>query len=484
MRFDVIIPAAGAATRLRPLTNNCSKAMVRLHGKPAIAYILDSLYEYGAENIVIVDGQYDDIREYCESKYPEVQFIKQVNLKGPRDAISLGAAKLFRTVSNNPIVVWLGDTIVLDKDLPLGSDFLLVKDDVEDHSQWCMWRGKYFYDKPENTIPGAKALVGVYSFSNRDAFLNAFRVEGYDISNGLCEYPFHFKSVTVSEWYDIGTLSSYQKTCAALLQYKSREFNSFKYNEELNTIQKIGKGVTDELRWYKSLSSTQSLFAPRLIDMNDDTLHLSYESGTLLSDLLLYENLPQSTIAYLVDKIFSIMTKNFWIPTKNSMLASHKMWVVKSGIRLENSDFSIVEKLELMNVARRCSESVSFVKCIHGDLHGGNILYDPYNDSIKFIDPRGRFGDDVTNSGDVLYDLAKLSHDFYHGYGSILAGRPYPDELKTIFVDTLNKYGYNSILNEVIDAGVLLIATCISLHSDDSNRQQRMKNYVTEYFGF
>ena len=62
MKYNVIIPAAGEGTRLRPLSTNVSKAMVPVNKKPCIQYILDKLDN--AEQIVIVDGKFDDIRNY------------------------------------------------------------------------------------------------------------------------------------------------------------------------------------------------------------------------------------------------------------------------------------------------------------------------------------------------------------------------------------------------------------------------------------
>ena len=122
MKYNVIIPAAGEGTRLRPLSTNVSKAMVPVNKKPCIQYILDKLDN--AEQIVIVDGKFDDIRNYVKD-IPNVDCVKQENLLGPRDAIALGVKQLKDT--ERPLVVWLGDTIVQDG-WKFGSDFLLVRE--------------------------------------------------------------------------------------------------------------------------------------------------------------------------------------------------------------------------------------------------------------------------------------------------------------------------------------------------------------------
>ena len=141
-KFNLIIPAAGAATRLRPLSSNTSKVMVRVNGKPCLDYIIEAV-NGDVDEIVVVDGQFDDIREYCKIKHPKVKFATQPKLKGPRDAIKIGMDALENNF--NPVVVWLGDAIILEKGLPFGHDFLLTKR-VEDQSAWCMWDGWGFVD--------------------------------------------------------------------------------------------------------------------------------------------------------------------------------------------------------------------------------------------------------------------------------------------------------------------------------------------------
>lgn len=459
--------------------------MIRLHGKPAIAYILDKLYSEGADNVVIVDGQFDDIRKYCSEHYSFVKFVRQTELKGPRDAISLGFSQLEET--NCPLVVWLGDTLVFDKNLPLGTNFLLTKT-VDNHSQWCMWNGNQFFNKPTEQIENGRALVGVYSFDDGNKAKQSFLdTDGYEISDSLELYGQSFDSLDTQEWYDIGTLSSYQKTCAALLSVKSRAFNTFKYYDKLNVIEKIGKesDILAELKWYRNLTPEQKLFVPRLLDDGGQQLKLSYESGTLVSDLFLYEDITNSTVSYILNKVFDIMEDNFWLSThmnKNSRkdweTYCQSMWYDKTVERIGGL-FNCKDRL--LEIAKEASNKFHAVSTIHGDLHGGNILYDPYNDSVKLIDPRGSFGGQLINSGDIYYDLAKLSHDFYHGYGGMVANKEYPSYVRDLFVDILQERGYN--IKKVNDLGCLLIATCIPLHYEDADRQYRMKQYVEKYFG-
>jgi len=481
MKINVVIPAAGEATRLRPLTNNCSKAMVRIHGRPAISYILGQLSSFDIEQIVIVDGKFDDIREFVTKKSLSVTCVKQKDLKGPRDAIATGLTCI--KDHSIPLVVWLGDTLVFDGDLPLGTDFLLTKE-VDDHSQWCMYDQKNFYNKPVDQIENGKALVGIYSFADGKKACNAFdSTNGYEISDALELYQKRFDMIDAEQWHDIGTLSSYQKTAAQLLTKKARAFNSFSYDENLNVVEKTSKNddILSELKWYRNLTPFQKMFTPRLLDDGSSRLRLSYEPGTILSDLFLFDNIPSSTAHYLIEKVINTMKDYYWQPsvkTSYTKEAAKVMWIDKTQERISGLFEHDVEK-RLLEIATRAYNRYRPVSCIHGDLHCGNIIYDPANDSIKMIDPRGSWGKEMANGGDMYYDLAKLSHDLYHGYGELVSGESYPSYMSDIFVDILKKRGYD--VDFVIDAGVLLLATCIPLHYEDHYRQQAMINRVITY---
>ncbi len=498
MMINVVIPAAGEATRLRPLTSNCSKAMVRLHGKPAIEYIVDSIFKNTPDvgEIVIVDGKHNDIRDWAEkNKYcDKIKCIKQGSLNGPRDAIKIGIGALKN--KNLPLVVWLGDAIILDDNLPLGKNFLLTKT-VDDHFSWCMWDGDNFFNKPSETIKNATALVGLYSFSDGVAADYAFcHTEEYDISFAIEKYIRStlqkFQNIQTEKWYDIGDISSYHKTCAEFLTFKAREFNSFKYNSELNVVTKVPKytsafaveTVMNEKTWYANLNSKQRMFVPKILD-DEYGLSLSYESGTLLSDLLIHEDISNSTIDYLIEKVIISIRNHFHQTPSLEFLKTFGanadlMWITKTKERLDNVKLPLQSSNYYKAVAQRCLEKTEPVGAMHGDLHFGNILYNPYNDSITLIDPRGEYGKHKGCGGDNLYDLCKLSHDLYHGYNSLIYGKPYPKYVRDSFEKIIRKY-YPNQYQEIIDGGALLIATCIPLHYDNRKRQQYMKEYVNEY---
>jgi hypothetical protein len=116
---------------------------------------------------------------------------------------------------------------------------------------------------------------------------------------------------------------------------------------------------------------------------------------------------------------------------------------------------------------------------MHGDLHFGNVLYNQQTDQMKLIDPRGRYGNCVGTEGDNMYDWAKLAHDLYHGYNAMVADVDHNELVKQIFVDKLRQY--NLPVKDILDGGLVLLATCIPLHYDDKARQDRFTKYVEKY---
>jgi len=136
---------------------------------------------------------------------------------------------------------------------------------------------------------------------------------------------------------------------------------------------------------------------------------------------------------------------------------------------------------------------------IHGDLCLPNILYDPRNEILKLIDPRGKFGEfDIY--GDPRYDLAKLRHSVVGHYEHLINGRfeangelGTPELSYNIYTtdgQNQRKKGFDSVLLTETDADLetikliesLLFLSMVPLHSDSCERQQCMLAQGIEKF--
>ena len=511
----IIIPAAGLAKRMRPLSSNTSKAMVSLNGKPIIHYILQSIDSMFTNTesyeVIIVENKFKDIQEFVNVSHSEkdIKFVEQVDPKGPLHAIAVGAEVM--SEESHSTLVWLGDTIVLNPDFKFDCNFLGVAP-VTDQERWCMVdKDINFFDKPESSddIGTDLALVGIYGFEYSGDFKEMLKLameeplikDEHQISSLLNKYTSTYNMGEFQlhdlqeDWYDCGELNTFYDSKARLINRSdnSRDFNNMSVDTLLNVITKssnsLGSQIENEKNWYKQLSERQSLFVPRCLNSKLGEVTLSWESGSTLSEMFLFEKISNDNWKVIIDKLFVIMTEIFHEPivkTDVDVSDAFNMYITNSTKRFKQIQFQ--EDRELVNqfILNTGSAAIAFStpsKCIHGDLHFGNILFESFNGSIKLIDPRGKFGDSIGIIGDRNYDYAKLLHDWIGGYIFINSGidldetHPKTEEFKFIqeyMIEKLKERLTSSELINVIKLSIFLCITCIPLHSDNIKKQKQL----------
>ena len=170
MKRTIIIPAAGLASRMKPLSQGVSKAMIPVNGRPLISYIIEHLDETGGfGEMIIIENELGDISEFVKRVYPlmNIKCVVQKEKLGPLHAINIGWNE--SKINDSMVTVWLGDTICLEK-FDWTRDFVAVHS-VPDPQRWCLIDDKgNLYDKPDEQVPTDKALIGVYHFVNRQDF--------------------------------------------------------------------------------------------------------------------------------------------------------------------------------------------------------------------------------------------------------------------------------------------------------------------------
>lgn len=88
--MDIILPAAGFGTRLRPHTWSKPKPLVTVAGKPMMEHILDRLMPYGPSKLVFITGYLgDQLETWARERYPDVElvFVNQPQMLGQTDAV-------------------------------------------------------------------------------------------------------------------------------------------------------------------------------------------------------------------------------------------------------------------------------------------------------------------------------------------------------------------------------------------------------------
>ncbi len=109
--MKTLILAAGISKRLRPLTDNTPKCLIKLGAKTILERTLNNLLAYNLNDIVIVTGYFQEqIRDFIALNYPQ-----------------LNVSYIYNDVydsTNNIYSLWL------TKDLVLGNKMLLLDSDI------------------------------------------------------------------------------------------------------------------------------------------------------------------------------------------------------------------------------------------------------------------------------------------------------------------------------------------------------------------
>ena len=484
----LIIPAAGLATRLRPLSNNSSKCMVSINGKPIISYILDrvgSLFE----KIVVVHGKSDDVVRFCHTKYSHlnIEFVKQETPEGPLHAVYCALCKIDN--NDDPITIWLGDTIVTDYEPSSNTE--VVGHWVPDWSRWCMIdEDGILYDKPEIRPPGGSmALVGIYTFDSLDLVKTitssiveqGIKVRGeFQISQLIYEYP-DVDIVESNEWYDCGDLPSLYESSARLLQkFACRPDSDVDIDLTACTFTKTGDRCKNEIAWYNTIPPRVKPFVPNVYYSSENSYTMELLTGSTVADILLFEDLTKDGVRYIIRRCLDSYRAAFLEHGfKMKLEGSDQMFFVKNNERV--SKYDKAEKGIYLAYSSRIAEqfegeSLTCIVPCHGDFHLGNIIFSPENGRVKFIDPRGKWNDNVTNLGIAEYDLIKFAQSIAGEYLWIYAGMPTNILVQhwalEVFCDWCKELGFN--YDFIINMVPIFMGSVLEFHTDSPERQARI----------
>ncbi|MEO8563160.1 MAG: sugar phosphate nucleotidyltransferase [bacterium] len=233
--MKVIIPLAGKGTRLRPHTHLVPKPMLKIAGKPVMAYILEDLEKLGGvEQVIYVTGHLKEkVEHYAKTQFslPAV-FVEQTVQDG-----TAGAVKLAQPYVDQDVLIIFVDTI-FETDLSVikttDADGIIWVKEVEDYQRFGVvvtdkaGNMTQIVEKPSTPI-SKRANIGLYYVKNWkllyegiDHVLTQPKNKGEYYLTDAFQYMIDkgakLQVVDVEGWYDAGKLDTLLETNKIVLE--------------------------------------------------------------------------------------------------------------------------------------------------------------------------------------------------------------------------------------------------------------------------
>src|SRR3954466_2366895 len=233
--MKVIIPLAGKGKRLRPHTPLVPKPMLKIAGKPVMAYILEDLEKLGGvEQVIYVTGHLKEkVEAYTREEFASLPaaFVEQVTQDG-----TAGAVKLAQPYVDQDVLIIFVDTI-FEADLSVirntDADGIMWVKEVEDYQRFGVvvtdkdGNMTKIVEKPSTPI-SKRANIGLYYIRNSKLLFEGIdhtltqpqnKGEYYltDAFQYMIDKGAKLKVIDVEGWYDAGKLDTLLETNETVL---------------------------------------------------------------------------------------------------------------------------------------------------------------------------------------------------------------------------------------------------------------------------
>jgi streptomycin 6-kinase len=218
-------------------------------------------------------------------------------------------------------------------------------------------------------------------------------------------------------------------------------------------------------------------YFPTIYNVNDNIIIMEKIEGITLSQLLVSKTLTEKHLVKLLDTVKNIYNiqkidnKNIYLNYSSKIEKRYlNNQIVYSKLHDSHKIFAFLKdklkEYEDKNLGLYSS-------LIHGDLVFSNIIL-TYENNYKFIDPRGKLGENLTLEGDIQYDLAKILQSLY-GYDFIILKRSidytYLKKLREVFNNWV-KNNFKDVDTYFLKILCLsLFFTLIPLHDEENYRK-------------
>jgi hypothetical protein len=522
MKISVVIPAAGSIagkfTSLRPQFS--SAGLFPVNSKSLLSYSLDFYCQQKDVEVTVLANSKDE--QTLRTELPLYKF-KLVTVDNTKSIIETLQVFLESDASLTEDVI-ISVVTTIPAEFPAPGSIVL-----SERQEFC-----HFYSavadiengKPKFFHRGSGADYFGYPFTGiiRTTLADLKAVLPTCSSNDLLEvaeklYAEGKLGFKKTEWIDCGHEVNYTEAKARLLS--SRSFNSLSVEMISGILEKKSTNIKkfiDETKYVDMLPADLKIFFPRVIEeLKTNRTHASikmdYFSYPNIAELQLYRDLEEvqwhrifDAFEFVLKKFSSYKDKiskkdffDFYLGKTLKREADNEKWIQENQLGFLLNDDLIINGQKCFSFKTLLDQTNTVVGnlfnendfCVmHGDFCFNNILYDSYSGTIRLIDPRGSFGENLPGIyGDIKYDLAKLLHSSVYCYDYIVndlshfevAGntidysfnlRPNHRLLESLSFELVKKMGFDP-KNISILVALLFISMC-PLHSDSLRRQKLM----------
>lgn len=219
--MNAIILAAGMGTRLRPLTDNTAKPLVKVNGEPMIERQIRYLREIGIEEIVVVTGYLHKEFDYLESEF-DVTLVHNDKYDVYNNGYTMYIVRDY-----------LHDTYVLEGDIYLTNNFLRndlesstyftgIKEDFE--SEWILNHNSENELTHISIGQGTDYITsGVSYWIDKDSEILKEKLEELVASNGfenlfwddiirnnVKDFKIKINKIKSTDWFEIDSMNDFK----------------------------------------------------------------------------------------------------------------------------------------------------------------------------------------------------------------------------------------------------------------------------------